>query len=63
MPAVLERLPEHVKDMAVEFRELIQKQDTVMGKTYLARSGCCSAADESRIRDGVVGSAKGTSTD
>ena len=56
---VLERLPESLEHQALEFRELVEQQNAVMGKARLARAWASPATDDRRHRRAVVRGAKG----
>src|SRR5205085_11902062 len=57
-PPVLERLAESLEARALELRELVQEQHTVVGERGLARARRRAAAHESRRRDRVMRRAK-----
>ena len=52
--AVFEGLAYHFKDVARKLRELVEEQDSVMGKRQFARSCVCAAAHQSGAACGVV---------
>ena len=51
---LLERLPQHLYDMAEELRELIQKAHAMVRQRHLARHRHMAATDQSHVREGVV---------
>ena len=57
--ALFKRLPKHFEYMAFEFRELVQKEDPIVGQGDFAGAGRITAPHQSRIGNGVVRSAKG----
>ena len=52
--AVLERLPKRLERRPLELRQLVEKQDSVMGKARLARTRPGAAADDRRGRGAVM---------
>ena len=52
--AVLERLAQHVEHVALEFGQLVQKQDAVVRQADFAGTRQRAAADQPRIGNGVV---------
>jgi hypothetical protein len=61
--AVFHGLAQHFEDGLAELRELIEKQDAAMAQGDLAGAHLPSAADEPRVRDGVMRRAEGPSPD
>jgi hypothetical protein len=55
---LLQRLPQHLEDMAAELRQLIQKEPTMVGQRHLTRHRHMAAPDQPRIRDRMMGRAK-----
>ncbi len=51
---ILQRLAEHFENTRVELEEFIQEEDAPVGKGDLARARDRPAADQSRVRNGVV---------
>ncbi len=52
--AVLERLAQHFQRAAVELRRFVEEQHAVVREADLARPRHAAAADQGRVRDGVV---------
>ena len=57
--SVLERLSQHLKDLSVEFGELVEMEHPVVRKGDFARHGVGAATDEGDGRDSVVRCAEG----
>ena len=56
--ALFQGLPHHLQYGALEFGELIQKQDPMMGQGNFSGLRITSSADQGYIRNGVVWAAK-----
>jgi hypothetical protein len=54
---LLQRLAQDLEHMTAAPREFIQKEHAMVGQRHLRRHGQLTAADQPRIRDGVVGRA------
>ena len=54
----LERWPPALQDVAAELGQFIQEEHAIVGQRHLARHRYVAAADQPRIRDGMVGRAK-----
>jgi hypothetical protein len=54
---LLEALAEHLEHMAAKFGEFIQKEHAVVRQRHFTRHGDVATADQSCIRDGMVGRA------
>jgi hypothetical protein len=54
---LLEWLAQHLKDMAAELGPFIQEEHAIVGQRHFTRHRHVAAADQPRIRDGVVGRA------
>src|SRR6185437_8758627 len=61
--AVFERLAENFEDVALKFRELIEKKHAIVAQGNFPRTGNCAAADQTGIADGVVRRAVRTRAD
>ena len=61
--AVLQRLAQHFEHVAMELRQLVQEEDAAMRQAHLARQRMRAAAQQPRIRDGVVRRPEGTVED
>ena len=57
---VLERLSQHLEDVAPELRKLVEKEHAALREAHLAGPGRRAAADEARIADRVMRRAEGT---
>jgi hypothetical protein len=55
---LLQRLAQDLEHMTAAPREFIQKEHAMVGQRHLRRHGQLTAADQPRIREGVVGRAK-----
>jgi hypothetical protein len=53
--ALLEGLAQHLEDMAAELRQLIQKEDTVVGQQHLPRQRHLAPADQAHVGDRLAG--------
>ena len=51
---VLDGLPQYLEDAVTELGELVQKEHSAVAERDLARPGDAAAADQARLRDGVV---------
>ena len=60
---LLQRLAQDLEHMTAAPWEFIQKEHAMVGQRHLRRHGQLTAADQPRIRDGVVGGAKGSGPD
>jgi len=58
--AFFQGLPQHLQGGAAELRQLVQKEHPVVGQAHLPGPGNSAAADEPRVRDGVVRRSEGT---
>ena len=47
--ALLQRLTQHFQGLSLELRQLVEKQDAVMGQRYFSRCGRAAAADHAGI--------------
>jgi hypothetical protein len=56
---LLERLAQDLQDMAAELGQFIQEEHAIVGQRHFARHRHVAPADQPRIREGVVGRAKG----
>ena len=56
---LLERLPQALQDMTAALGPFIQEAHAVMGRRHVARHRHLTAADQPRIREGVVGARHG----
>jgi hypothetical protein len=54
---ILERLAQDLQDMAAELGQFIQEEHTIVGQRHFARHRHVAAADQPRIRDGMMGRA------
>ena len=52
--AVFQRLSQNFQRLTLEFRQLIQKENAIMGEADLSGTGIVSATDQSGIRDGMM---------
>ena len=57
--AFLERLPQHLEDVAAELEHLVEEQDAMVREAHLAGTRVRAAADERGVGDGVVRRAEG----
>ena len=58
--AILQRLAEHLEDVAREFGELVEEEHAVVGQAGFAGARHAgAAADQAGVGDGVVGRAEG----
>ena len=62
-PAVLDRLAQVLEDLALELGQLVEEEEPVVGQADLARLGHEAAADETGVRDRVMGRAEGPGAD
>ena len=51
---LLERLTQHLQDMAAELQHLVEKEDAVVREAHFAGPRLRAAAHERRVRDGVM---------
>ena len=58
---IRERSSQDFEHMAPKFRQLIEEEHAMVGQRHFARQRHMAAADQSHIRDGVMGGAKGAS--
>src|SRR6266567_4359422 len=56
-PAVLQGLTQDFEHVLLEFRELVEEEDSVVGEGDLAGARHGSPADQSYVGDGMVGGA------
>src|ERR1019366_3612844 len=61
--AIFERLAHDIENIARKFREFIEEENSVMSERNLAGAGNCSAADETRVGNRVMGSAEWAEAD
>src|SRR5258708_29851481 len=59
---VLKRLPENFQNIPLKLGELVQKEQAMMGQAYFAGARYCAPADQARVRNCMVWSAKRTGT-
>ena len=57
--AFFQGLAQHLEGGAAELRQFVQEEHPVVGQAHLPGPGDGAAADEPRVRDGVVGGAEG----
>jgi hypothetical protein len=55
---LLQRLAQDLEHMTAKLGPFTQEEDAVMGQRHFRRHGQLTAADQPRIREGVVGRAK-----
>jgi hypothetical protein len=61
--AFLERLSRDLQERALALEHLIQQQETMVRQRHVTRHRHVAPADQSRIREGLVGRAKGSGRD
>jgi hypothetical protein len=60
---VFEGLPKGFQDILPELRQLVQKQDPVMGEAHLSRPGSSSSPDQPGIAHRMVRRSEGSSSE